>query len=462
MASGKPNPARKPEGTEDLYGASMRAWVRMQEVAGRVFGAWGYDPVETPAMEQFDVFVHGLGQTTDVVRKEMFRAITSTNLQTIIASGGEGSLKASRRLALRPEGTAGFVRAAIEHTFVPQGASCVKAWYAGAMFRGERVQKGRLRQFHQIGAECLGSDDPALDAELIIMLMDFYRELGFPEDALRLRLNSMGDAACRPAYRELVRGYLLEHADELCEECVARASTNPLRAFDCKNEGCKAVMASAPTSAEHLCDDCAAHYAKVRALLDEAGIAYEEDPTLVRGLDYYTRTVFEVEARCGMGSQAAIGGGGRYDGLVELEGGKPTPGLGFAVGFERILIALEALGVELGGEEPPCVYVASAGHEAALEDAVFRACLALRRAGVRTERDYQGRSLKSQFKQADKAHAALCVVVGPDELARGEATLRNMATHEQAPVALDALAAEVRARFGSAVCAARGPKGRDA
>ena len=495
MAGGRPTPARKPEGTEDLWGAQIRAWLRMREVAARIFGNWGYGPIETPIMEQLDVFVHGLGQTTDVVRKEMFRAITSTNLRRVIEEGGESGLKASRRLALRPEGTAGFVRAAIEHNFVPQGGGCWKAWYAGPMFRGERVQKGRLREFHQIGVECLGSNDPALDAEIIVMLMDFYRELGLPEDALRLRLNSMGDADCRPAYRELVRSFILDHADGLCEECVARADTNPLRAFDCKNPGCQAVMADAPASADHLCDACAEHYSEVKKLLTRAGVAFEEDPTLVRGLDYYTRTVFEVEALTGMGSQAAIGGGGRYDGLVELEGGKPTPGLGFAVGFERIMLALEgialkerdlkelkelkkrelnqlkarielelkeldackehdmlaldALGVRFGGGEPACVYVASAGHGPELEDAVFDACLALRRSGVPTKRDYQGRSLKSQFKQADKADAALCVVIGSEELERGEATLRDMRTHEQSPVALGDVATVVAKRLSA-------------
>ena len=426
---------QKVQGTEDLIGGYMRAWQRMQDVARDVFGAYGFDMVETPALEQLDTFVHGIGESTDVVRKEMFRVVSGALMGDLLAAGTEAGLKARQRLALRPEGTAGFVRAAVENNLVPQGGAPVKAWYAGPMFRGERPQKGRLRQFHQVGAEVLGASDPALDAELIIMLVRFFEELGFPREALELRINSMGDAACRPAYRDAVRSFILSHADEMCDDCLERAKINPLRAFDCKNDHCREVMGDAPVVTDNLCDDCATHYAKVKAYLDEAGIAYVEDPTLVRGLDYYTRTVFEVEATgAGVG---AIGGGGRYDGLVELEGGKPTPGIGFAVGFERIVLALQTLGVNLAGDAPSCVYVACTPDQ---RDAAFSATLALRSAGIRAEADYQGRSLKSQFKQADKLGARVCVVLGADEVAEGVATVRDMATHEQVKVPLDKLA----------------------
>ena len=426
---------QKVQGTEDLIGGYMRAWQRMQDVARDVFGAYGFDMVETPALEQLDTFVHGIGESTDVVRKEMFRVVSGALMGDLLTAGTEAGLKARQRLALRPEGTAGFVRAAVENNLVPQGGAPVKAWYAGPMFRGERPQKGRLRQFHQVGAEVLGASDPALDAELIIMLVRFFEELGFPREALELRINSMGDAACRPAYRDAVRSFILSHADEMCDDCLERAKINPLRAFDCKNDHCREVMGDAPVVTDNLCDDCATHYAKVKAYLDEAGIAYVEDPTLVRGLDYYTRTVFEVEATgAGVG---AIGGGGRYDGLVELEGGKPTPGIGFAVGFERIVLALQTLGVNLAGDAPSCVYVACTPDQ---RDAAFSATLALRSAGIRAEADYQGRSLKSQFKQADKLGARVCVVLGADEVAEGVATVRDMATHEQVKVPLDKLA----------------------
>ena len=436
--------ANKAEGTEDLFGARMRAWERMQAVARQTFAPYGFAAIETPAMEQVSTFVHGIGESTDVVRKEMFRVFSGALLDRVFAAGSDAGLKPKQRLAMRPEGTAGVVRAAVENNFVPQGGAPVKLWYAEPMFRGERPQKGRLRQFHQVGVEWLGAPDPAADAECIIILMDFYRALGIDPAHLHLAINSMGDAACRPAYREKVRQFILDHADEMCEECRERAEINPLRAFDCKNDHCREVMAAAPLAHENLCEECATHYEQVERYLDEAGIAYEEDPTLVRGLDYYTRTVFEVDYTPDP-AIGAIGGGGRYDGLMELEGGKPTPGIGFAVGFERVMLALEAEGVNLGGEEPSCVYVA--GTEAEMRPAVFSATLALRRAGIRTEADYQGRSLKAQFKQADKHNASLCVVIGPDEVAAHTATIRDMGTHEQVSVPMDELAARVAERL---------------
>jgi len=267
------------------------------------------------------------------------------------------------------------------------------------------------------------------------MLMTYFEKLGFARESLRLVINSMGDSACRPAYRQKVRSFILDHADEMCADCLERAELNPLRSFDCKNDHCREIMKDAPLAPDNLCDECAAHYEQVKRYLDEAGIAYVEDPTLVRGLDYYTRTVFEVEVvDAGVG---AIGGGGRYDGLMELEGGKPTPGLGFAVGFERIALALATQNVDMGGAQPSCVYVACTPDQRA---AVFSAVLALRNAGIRTEADYQGRSLKSQFKQADKLGARACVILGPDEVAAGVATVRDMTTHEQVKVPIDELA----------------------
>lgn len=434
--------AQRVQGTEDLYGDYMRAWQHMTDVAREVFGAYGFDMIETPAIEQVSTFVHGIGESTDVVRKEMFRVFSGALVENLLAKGSEQGLKAKQRLALRPEGTAGVVRAAVQNNFVPQGGAPVKLWYAEAMFRGERPQKGRLRQFHQVGVEWLGAPDPAADAECIIMLMSFFHKLGFAPESLRLVINSMGDAECRPAYRQKVKEFILDHKDQMCADCLERAELNPLRAFDCKNAHCREVMADAPLAPNNLCDDCASHYAQVKRYLDEASIAYVEDPTLVRGLDYYTRTVFEVEVMgAGVG---AIGGGGRYDGLMELEGGKPTPGLGFAVGFERIALALQAQGKDLAGQAPSCVYVACTPD---VRPAVFGAVLALRNAGIRTEADYQGRSLKSQFKQADKLGARVCVVLGSDEVAAGTATLRDMSTHEQVQVLLADLPATVSERL---------------
>ena len=426
--------AQRAEGTKDLIGADMRAWQRMQQVAAETFEPYGFEAIETPAIEQLDVFVHGIGTSTDVVRKEMFRVFSGANFARVLEDGTDAKLKAKQRLALRPEGTAGVVRSVVENNLVPQGAAPFKAWYAEAMFRGERPQKGRLRQFHQIGIEWLGAPDPAADAECVIMLMDFFRRLGFDPSRLRLLVNSMGDPACRPAYRERVRAFILDHADEMCDECRERAEVNPRRAFDCKNEHCREVMQAAPLMRDELCDDCRAHYEQVKRYLDMAGIAYVEDPTLVRGLDYYTRTVFEVEVPdAGVGS---IGGGGRSDGLVELEGGKPTPGVGFAVGFERIALALEAQSVLLGGEAPACAYVACTGAD--LREKVFSVAGELRAAGLRVEADYQGRSLKGQFKQADKLGARVIVILGEDELAQGSAKVRDMRSHEERLVPLGA------------------------
>ena len=434
--------AQRVQGTEDLFGGYMRAWQHMTDVARELFDAYGFDLIETPALEQVDTFVHGIGESTDVVRKEMFRVFSGALLPEVLERGSEAHLKPRQRMAMRPEGTAGVVRAAVEHNFVPQGGAPAKLWYAEAMFRGERPQKGRLRQFHQVGLEWLGASDPAADAECIIVLMGYFKRLGFDPAKLHLTINSMGDAACRPAYREAVRSFILSHADEMCEDCIERAELNPLRAFDCKNDHCREVMEGAPKVDEALCDDCRAHYEQVKRYLDEAGIAYTEDPTLVRGLDYYTRTVCEVEVEgAGVG---AIGGGGRYDGLMELEGGKPTPGIGWAVGFERIYLALQSLGIDLAGEEPGCVYVACMPEQRA---AAFSATLALRQAGVRTEADYQGRSLKAQFKQANKLGAQLCVVLGSDEVAKGVATVRNMQTHDQVEVPLAELATFVAAQL---------------
>lgn len=434
--------AQRVQGTEDLYGGYMRAWEHMLDIARELYGSYGFERIETPAIEQLDTFVHGIGESTDVVRKEMFRVFSGALLPDILERGSEAGLKARQRMAMRPEGTAGVVRAAVEHSFVPQGGAPAKLWYGEAMFRGERPQKGRLRQFHQVGVEVLGTADPAIDAEVIIMLMTYFERLGFPRESLALRINSMGDAACRPAYRERVRSFILEHRDQMCEDCLERAELNPLRAFDCKNDACRAVMADAPLAKDNLCDDCAAHYAQVKAYLDAAGVAYEEDPTLVRGLDYYTRTVFEVDVvGAGVG---AIGGGGRYDGLMELEGGKPTPGIGYAVGFERIELALRALGRTLETEAPSCVYVACTPDQRA---AAFSAAQALRAAGIRTEEDYQARSLKSQFKQANKLGSRICVVLGADEVAAGVATVRDMQTHDQAQVPLAELADAVAARL---------------
>ena len=429
---------RAPEGTKDLLPDEAAFWAQFKAMAADVFGRYGYVLIETPVIEQTELFVRGIGEATDVVSKEMFTAISGENLKRLLDGG---SIKGKSRLSLRPEGTAGIVRAVVQHDLVPQGAPPAKLMYAGQMFRAERPQKGRQRQFNQVGAECLGADAPSVDAEAIIMLMRFYEWLGIPRESMRLLVNSMGCDACRPAYREALLAYLRERADELCDDCNCRAEINPLRAFDCKNPDCAAVMEGAPKLADRLCDSCRAHYEAVKGFLADAGLTPVEDPTLVRGLDYYTRTVFEVQVAEGMGSQNAIGGGGRYDKLAEEVGGRPTPGFGFALGFERCLLALEAAGVEFPKAARCDLFVAAV--DDAARGRAFGIMQACRDAGVSCEMDHQHRSLKSQFKLADKLGAALVAVLGPDELAAGEVTLRDMATHEERRVAIDELAAEV-------------------
>ncbi len=420
---------RAPKGTADMLPETARAWEFMLRTAQDLFARYGYEPLYTPLFEHTEVFTRGIGEATDIVGKEMYTFLD----------------KGDRSITLRPEGTASVVRSALEHSLTANGQSA-KIYYAGPMFRYERPQKGRMRQFWQIGAEALGMPGASVDAEVIAMLMAFFEAVGVPRDNMRLLVNSMGDENCRPAYREKVAGFIRSHADDLCEECNRRAETNPLRAFDCKNPGCREVMAAAPLLKDELCDECAAHYSTVKEHLDGLGIDYIEDPKLVRGLDYYTRTVFEVQADAGLGSQNAIGGGGRYDRLMETYGGKPTPGLGFALGFERTLLALQAAGTVV--PSPPIAEVFVARVEGCTEGDVFGITAALRDAGIAAEMDHQGRSLKSQFKAADRFGARFVVVVGPDELAAGQVTLRDMGTKEENRVDLAGLAGHVAAALG--------------
>ncbi len=408
---------------------TARAWEHLQRVAQDLFARYGYEPVYTPLFEHTEVFTRGIGEATDIVSKEMY---------TFEDKGG-------RSITLRPEGTASVVRSALEHNLTANGAQA-KLYYAGPMFRYERPQKGRMRQFWQIGIECLGSAEPTADAEVIAVLWRYFEALGIPAGNMRLLLNSMGDEACRPAYRDTVASFIRKHAEDLCDECNRRADTNPLRAFDCKNQACREVMSAAPLLRNELCHECAQHYAAVKTHLDALGIPYIEDSTLVRGLDYYTRTVFEVQVDAGLGSQNAIGGGGRYDRLMEQYGGPATPGLGFALGFERTLLALEAAGVQVPTPARAEVFVARVDDSVAAE--VFALAQRLRDAGIAAELDHQARSLKSQFKQADRLGARFVVVVGPDELASGEATLRDMTTKEEKRVALASAVADVAAALG--------------
>lgn len=428
-----------PEGTKDLLPGEAKYWNEFQRIAADIFGRYGYALVDTPTFEQTELFVRGIGEATDVVSKEMFQVVSGENMKKLLA--GE-TVKSKSKLSLRPEGTAGVVRSVVQHDMVQQGGAPVKLMYAGSMFRAERPQKGRLREFHQIGIECLGADAPSVDAEAIIMLLRFYEAIGIPIASMKLLLNSMGCDDCRPAYRDLVRSYIHTHADDMCEECLRRADINPLRAFDCKNERCAAVMEGAPKISDHLCSRCSEHHSQVKNLLDSSGIPYVEDARLVRGLDYYTRTVFEVQVTEGLGSQNAVGGGGRYDKLAEEVGGRPTPGLGFALGYERCLLALQAQGFEFPLATDFDVFVACV--DDSVRTKAFEIVQWCRDSGLSSDIDHQSRSLKSQFKLADKVGARVVFILGPDELEKDAVTIRDMDTHEEKVVPLTGLWASLQ------------------
>lgn len=415
-----------PEGTRDMLPDEVLYWEHFKGTAQELFGRYGYVTIETPLFEQTDLFVRGIGEATDIVGKEMFQVLSGANLEKLVTGD---TIKNKSRLSLRPEGTASVVRAVVQHDLVPQGAAPAKLMYAGPMFRAERPQKGRYREFYQIGIECLGADAPTIDAEAIIMLVRFFETVGILPSTMKLLINSMGCEKCRPAYRDLVRDYMKMHEDELCDECKRRADTNPLRAFDCKNPACAQVMEGAPKITDHLCEECETHHMAVKGFLDEAGLSYVEDWRLVRGFDYYMRTVFEVQVVEGLGSQNAIGGGGRYDKLSEEIGGRPTPGLGFALGYERCALALEAQGYAFPELSLSDAYIAC------VDDSVRPAAFALlqkaRDAGLKVEMDHQGRSLKSQFKVADKLDVHAVLILGPDEMSQNKVKMRNMNTREE-------------------------------
>jgi histidyl-tRNA synthetase len=406
-----------PRGTRDWFGPEALRRRRVIETAGAVFEAGGYGEVVTPTFEDTGVFARTSGAGSDVVRKEMY---TFTD-------------RGDRSLTLRPEGTAGVVRAYIERGMsrLPQP---VKMWYCAPMFRYSAVQRGRFREHYQFGVEVVGSDDPAIDAEVIALQGTWYARCGV--DGFRLELNSIGDAACRPAYVELLVAFLDAHRGELCDECLERRDTNPLRVFDCKNERCQAVLAGAPKITDHLCDDCRAHFAAVRAMLDARGVSYQVSPGLVRGLDYYMRTAWEfVTDR--LGAQGTIGGGGRYDGLSEQLGGPPAPGVGFGSGIERVLeLVPEEAGAQIGWV---CFAVVSADARPRL----YAIMDELRLRGRPADAVYGGRSLRRQLEQAGRRGATVSVIVGDDEWGRGVAAVRDMNTGEQREVALDDLVGDL-------------------
>ena len=408
------NRFQAPKGTFDILPGDATARERVDRAARELFERAGYARIETPIFEDTELFARAVGGSTDIVRKEMFS----------FDDLGE------RSVTLRPEGTAPIARAYLEHGMqkLPQP---VKLWHLGPYFRHERPQAGRFRQFNQLGAEAIGSDSPLVDAELIMLLDELLRALEVP--ALRLRLGSLGSPEARASYRQELAAYLREHLDQLAKDVRERIEENPLRAFDSKDEGTRAVMAEAPTMLERLDAGDAEHLGTVRHLLDQAGIAYELDGTLVRGLDYYTRTVFAFECER-LGAQSEVGGGGRYDRLIEELDGPPTPAAGWAVGVERILLALG----EQGEARPRDVFVAAADGQ---RERALALVTQLRHAGLRAELDLADRGLKGQMRQADRVGAARAVILDAD----GGAQLRDMGSGEQREIELTRVVEELAA-----------------
>jgi histidyl-tRNA synthetase len=418
-SSAGPAAPRTPKGMHDVLWPESDRWQRLVDRFARLVEGAGYGMTITPVIEHVGVFLRGIGEGSDIVGKEMY---------TFADRDGQV-------MALRPEGTASVVRAFVQHhPTLPW-----KAWYNAALFRHENPQQGRYRQHSQLGLEALGPADADLDVEVISLAFEFIASLGLHQ--VTLKVHSMGDETCRPGYLELLRQFLAEHEDELCDAHRTRYKENPLRVLDCKNPGCESATESAPRFVDNLCEPCATHFARVQAGLDALDVPYRIDHRLVRGFDYYTRTTFEFASGAMDAAQNALGGGGRYNGLVEMLGGPPTPGIGFGMGIERLLISCDAEGVFPVDPAPLHAYVVdvSGGTSAVLLTAE------LRRAGLRADRGFDDRSMKSQMKTADRSGALVALLVGPRELDDGTVVLRPLRQDdEQRSVARADVVAEVR------------------
>lgn len=397
------------KGTHDILPEEVYKWDYMEGVIRDVCARYGYKEIRTPIIEATELFQRGIGDTTDVVTKEMY---TFTD-------------RGNRSVTLRPENTASAVRAYLEHKMYGD-QQVHKMFYIGSMFRYDRPQAGRYREFHQFGLEVLGASSPLADAEVIAMACEIFHRLGLKD--LDLHLNSIGDKNCRPAYRRKLIEFFEGKKDQLCDDCRERLYKNPLRILDCKEEGCKKASIGAPEITDYLCDDCHKKFEAVKHYLDGLGISYTVDPRLVRGLDYYTNTAFEIQYPP-LGAQSAVCGGGRYDGLVEEIGGPSTPGIGFAIGLERLLLALEMQNLIPAPKAQKRVYIAALGEDAVAEG--FKIQEELRGLSVLTDMDLQGRSLKGQMKQAGKLDSQFTVIIGSNELEKGAAAVKNMADGTQ-------------------------------
>ncbi|MVO99632.1 histidine--tRNA ligase [Paenibacillus lutrae] len=413
---------QKPKGTQDILPGAVEKWQFLENTARELCTRYRYREIRTPVFENTELFSRGVGETTDIVEKEMYTFFD----------------KGDRSMSLRPEGTAGIVRAYVENKIYGE-PDVSKLFYTGPMFRYEQPQAGRYRQFHQFGVEALGSEDPSLDAEVIALGYTFYKEIGLKD--VTVEINSVGTPEVRANYKQRLQDFLAPFKDELCKDCQSRYERNPLRILDCKVD--QKRFDGAPELLDDLDEACRTHFEAVKRHLDAMEIPYRINPRLVRGLDYYTHTAFEYKA-AGIGAIDTIGGGGRYNGLVSQIGGQDQPGVGFGLGLERILLVLESQGVEL--PKPPVLDVHLIGLGEAAENEIVKQLYRLRSEGILAEKDYQSRKMKTQMKAADRAEARFVAILGDDELERGEITLKAMATGEQETVALADFVGVLKAR----------------
>jgi len=404
-----------PKGTKDVLPDESYKWQYIENKARKVSSLYGLKEVRTPTFEHTELFLRGVGDTTDVVNKEMY---TFTD-------------KGDRSITLKPEGTAGVARLFIENG-LSSSALPAKMYYLTPAFRYERPQAGRLREFHQFGVEIFGASSPDTDAEVIMLAEQFLKSLGLSE--YELNINSIGCKGCRADYNAALKDFLRPHLGELCETCRTRFEKNPLRTLDCKEEGCRKYMDNAPRIIDYLCPDCKAHFNRLQEILTENGVKYKVNPQIVRGLDYYSRTVFEFVSTA-IGSQGTVCGGGRYDSLIETIGGAPTPAVGFGAGIERLMLLMENTGVSFGERDGITVYIA--GMDDSCRGKALSLAQALRRNGIKCDVDHMSRSIKAQFKYAGKMGVRYVAVIGGAELERGEANIKDMSTGEQFPVAFD-------------------------
>ena len=418
--------SKGPRGTKDILPKEVYKWHYVEKKFREICALYGYEEMRTPIFEHTEVFTRSVGDTTDIVQKEMY---TFTD-------------KGDRQISLKPEGTAGTIRAFIESKLYAD-TQPTKLFYITPCFRYERPQAGRQRQFHQFGIEALGSDQPSIDAEVISLAVQFFNELGLKD--LSVNINSVGCPHCREEYNKKLKEYLDAKSDVLCDTCLERKEKNPMRVIDCKNPTCKENLHDIPFMIDYLCDDCKDHFNKLQEYLREMDIKFVVDKTIVRGLDYYKKTAFEIISN-DIGSQSTVCGGGRYDGLVEQLGGpKGISGIGFGLGAERLLLTLENNNIEIENPYATDIFIVTIGDEAKTKS--FKLLKDLRTNHISAENDHLDRSVKAQFKYSDKINAKFTIVIGDDELANDTATLKNMSTSEQTTIKLSEIVQELKSRM---------------